>query len=315
MATQCILCGSDESRIVSERDRHGKQLSSRLCMGCGLVYNDPIPSDAELDDFYSNRYRVEYKGAAEPRARQIVRNFRWVRNHLKDFADIVNPRRRILDIGAGSGEFLFGVAGKADYAVGIEPNKGYADYCRRRLDLDVRTDQLRPDLFAPGSFDLIRLNHVLEHLNDPVGSLAMIARFLQDDGVFYVEVPNVEAYALTKSAGNMFHYGHIFNFNPWTLRAAARRAGLEELPAAKERCAGTTGVFFVKAANAWSAEQTRNAGNAERVLGLLEQHFKDRPVASKVSRPLLKLRLRAGETLFGLRYRQPRDIGRAILGR
>ncbi len=313
MTSTCILCGSAESRIASDLDRHRKPLSSRVCLGCGLVFNDPVPDDAELADFYTNRYRVEYKGAYHPRGRQIVRNFHRAREHVERFADVISPAKTILDIGAGSGEFLFAVTSGAESAIGIEPNKGYADYCRTRLGLDVRTDSLRPDLFDEARFDLIRLNHVLEHMNDPVRSLAMIARFLKPDGVFYVEVPNIEAYAVMKSRGNIFHYGHIFNFNPWTLRAAAGLAGLEEVGATSERCSGTTGVFFRKSGRTLTAEQVRNAGNAEHVAALLEDHFKGKHAPSKISRPLLKLRLRLGETLISLLHRNPADIGRSVL--
>lgn len=313
MPFECIVCGSHDSRIVSELDRRGKPLTTRLCMECGLVCNDPVPDDAELADFYANRYRVEYKGAFHPRGRQIVRNFRRAREHMDMFSDIIRPARAILDVGAGSGEFLFAVAPGADVAIGIEPNKGYADYCRTKLGLDVRTDSLRPDLFEEGRFDYIRLNHVLEHLNDPVRALAMIARFLKPDGVFYVEVPNIETYAVMKSRGNLFHYGHILNFNPWTLRAAAGLAGLEEVAAASDRCAGTTGVFFRKSARILEPLQARNAGNAEHLLALLEDHFKGRTAQSKIARPLLKLRLRAGETLVSFLHRSPAAIGRRVL--
>ncbi len=311
----CPTCESPDSEVVSEADRHNKPLTTRMCLGCGLVYNDPIPSDAELSDFYTNRYRVEYKGAYHPRGRQIVRNFRRVRDHFDTFGDVIRQAGFVLDVGAGSGEFLFAVAAQAD-AIGIEPNQSYADYCRSQLHLDVRTDELRPDLFAREQFDFIRLNHVLEHLNDPVGSLRMIAGFLKPNGVFYVEVPNIEQYSALKSTGNMFHYGHIFNFNPFTLRAAAGLAGLVEIEATRERCANTTGVFLQKTDSPWTSAQTRNRENANRVKQAIEGHFAAKPVAEKLSRLgrlKTKLQLRAGETMVSLRHKNPAEIGRAIL--
>lgn len=311
----CVLCNASENALVSERDRHGKPLATRVCNGCGLVFNDPVPSDAELSDFYTNRYRVEYKGAYHPRGRQIVRNFRRAREHMDMFGDVIRPAKSVLDVGAGSGEFLFAVASSAA-GIGIEPNKGYADYCRDELSLDVRTDELRPDLFEQGQFDFIRLNHVLEHLNDPVGSLTMIARFLKPDGVFFVEVPNIEQYSALKSTGNMFHYGHIFNFNPFTLRAAAGLSGLEEIEQTKERCANTTSVFLKKAEWPWTIEEARNAENAERVRAAITGHFAPKPVshkASRLKRLATKLKLRTGETVVSLRHKSPADIGRSIL--
>ena len=156
------------------------------------------------------------KGAARPRRRQILRNFRRVAEHIRTYRDVLIPARKVLDVGAGSGEFACLMRELGKEVTGIEPNAGYAAYCRDDLGLDVRTAHLAPHLFDAAEFDLIRLNHVLEHLNDPVKYLAMIAGWLKPGGVLYVEVPNIEVYCRTKSRGNMFHYGHIWNFNPWT---------------------------------------------------------------------------------------------------
>ena len=243
--------------VVSDADRHGKPLRTVICMETGLVRNDPIPGDAELARFYAEDYRTAYKGAATPRRRQILRNFRRVADHVTRFRDVLDGADRVLDVGAGSGEFAYLLTRLGKVVTGIEPNAGYAAYCREDLGLDVETAHLAPDLFAPGTFDLIRLNHVLEHLNDPVGYLAMIADWLVPGGVLYVEVPNIETYAREKSRGNMFHWGHIFNFNPWTLRAAAGLAGLSEPEATVARSADTTGVFLQRGPRSGAASPKR----------------------------------------------------------
>ena len=201
---------------VSERDRRGGSLRTVLCSETGLVRNDPVPDDEELAKFYSEEYRIAYKGARRPRRRQILRNFRRVADHFRCFRDVIEPAGRVLDVGAGSGEFVFLMQSLGKESVGIEPNKDYSAWCREELGVDVRTAYIAPDLFdaGGGGFDLIRLNHVLEHLNDPVKYLAMVRAWLAPGGVVYVEVPNIEEYCRVKSRGNMFHYGHIWNFNP-----------------------------------------------------------------------------------------------------
>jgi len=67
---------------VSAADRHGKPLRTILNRRTGLVRNDPVPSDAELEQFYSRDYRVAYKGAAKPRKRQAFRNFRRAARYI-----------------------------------------------------------------------------------------------------------------------------------------------------------------------------------------------------------------------------------------
>ena len=301
--------------VVSEKDRHGAPLRTVICMETGLVRNDPIPGDEELAKFYSEDYRTSYKGAAKPRKRQIIRNFRRVAGHIRQFRDVLDPAKKVLDVGAGSGEFAYLMTELGKDVVGIEPNAGYAAYCREDLGLDIRTAHLAPDLFEAGQFDLIRLNHVLEHLNDPEKYLSMIAQWLAPGGVLYVEVPNIETYAREKSKGNMFHYGHIFNFNPWTLRTAAALAGLDEVPETMERCRDTTGVFFRVTDRARQNIIIEDRENAEHVREMIRRHYTGDFRKGKATKPFAKLGARVEETLTGLAAGSPRAIGSRVARR
>ncbi|MEO1000185.1 MAG: hypothetical protein AAFW69_06235, partial [Pseudomonadota bacterium] len=115
---------------VSDRDRHGAPLRTVVNLATGLVRNDPVPGDAELARFYAEDYRTAYKGAAEPRRRQVLRNFRRAAVFVREYRDMLDGAGRILDVGAGSGEFLALMVALGKDARGIEPNRGYAAYCR-----------------------------------------------------------------------------------------------------------------------------------------------------------------------------------------
>ncbi len=300
---------------VSETDRRGRPLRTVICMDTGLVRNDPVPGDAELERFYSEEYRIAYKGRTKPRRRQILRNFRRAVNHVRTNWDMLKPAKQVLEIGAGSGEIAFVMARLGKRVTGIEPNSHYAAYCREELGLDIRTAHLAPDLFPPGRFDVIRLSHVLEHLNDPVGYLGQIAGWLAPGGTLYVAVPNIETYCRKKSRGGMFHYAHIFNFNPWTLRACAGLAGLTETPETAQRSAGTTGVFLRRDAAAASRIGTENPENARHVREMIRRHYAGDFKKGKASKPLVRTAARIEETLAGLAAGGPSDIGeRAMRG-
>ena len=294
--------------MVSERDRRGNLLRAVLCAKTGLVRNDPVPDDEELAKFYSEEYRIAYKGAERPRRRQILRNFRRATSHIRRFRDIIEPAETVLDVGAGSGEFLFLMQSLGKKAVGVEPNRSYSAWCREELGLDVRTAHLEPGLFEAGSFDLIRINHVLEHLNDPVKYLAMIRAWLAHGGVLYVEVPNIEEDCRVKSRGNMFHYGHIWNFNPWTLRAVAGLAGFKELDTTRERSAGTTGVVF-QAGPVLAAADFVNPENAARVRDLIARHYAGDFREGKAVKLLVNLTARIEEVASSLFAGRPKEIG------
>ncbi len=311
MTESCQLCGGADHITISRKDRHGGDLVTVLCMNCGVVTNDPIPTDEELAAFYRSAYRKEYKGTAEPRMRQVWRNFSRLAAHVSAYRDIYDRREKCLDLGAGSGEFMFLAKALGIACTGIEPNEDYSAYCRDRLDLDVRTQTLEETKFAPGSFDLIRLSHVLEHMRDPVRSLKVLHRWLAKDGVLYIEVPDIAVEADRKVRGRLFHFGHIFNFNPYTLRLAAGLAGFEVLPEAEKRGAGRTGVFFHKSAGrfAMPAGGTKNAAGMK---ASMDSHFAramPRPATgSALGRFVSVNRLRLREMLAAKRFASHRAI-------
>ena len=298
--------------LVSKTDRHGKPLRTLICMETGLVRNDPVPNDAELVRFYAEDYRIAYKGAASPRRRQVLRNFRRAANYVHTFRDVLDPAKHVLDVGAGSGEFAYLMTRLGKTVKGIEPNSGYAAYCREALGLDVQTAHLSPDLFSPGQFDLIRLNHVLEHLNDPIKHLGQIACWLTPRGMLYIEVPNIEAYCREKSRGGMFHFAHIFNFNPWTLRTCAGLAGLIESPETAQRTSGTTGAFFKRDASATQSLAAKNPKNAQHVRAMISAHYAGAFSRGHAARPFVKFAKRFEETLTGLALGAPAAIGESV---
>ena len=320
MGGACQLCGDRSCEAVSEYDRHGKPLRTVLCLGCGSVTNDPIPSDEELAAFYRSDYRRAYKGAAEPRMRQVWRNFSRIGQHLRDNAGFYCAGARCLDLGSGSGEFVY-LAGRIGMdCVGVEPNEPYAVYSREKLGLDVLNQSLEDSRFPEESFDLIRLSHVLEHMRAPVRSLATLREWLAPDGLIYIEVPNVLEEAGRKVKGRIFHYGHVFNFSPRTLRNAAALAGLIEHPASASRYGDHTCGFFRRGEAAIAGAQAADRDNAARVAAALKSHGArylpaDRGTGAALAAGGAALAARLSEIVAARRFASPRAIGDHFAGR
>ena len=319
MSDPCPLCGGTERPVVSTRDRHGNALTTVICMACGVVTNDPIPSDEELAAFYRQDYRTEYKGSAEPRMRQIWRNFRGTTEHMSTFRGYYEGRKRCLDLGSGSGEFMYLAGHVGIDCLGIEPNEGYSAYCRDKLGLNVMSQTLEESEFADESFDLIRLSHVMEHMRDPVRSLKVLKRWLADDGILYIEVPNIDRDATHKMRGKIFHFGHIFNFSPWTMRMTALLAGLEEDAESARRNSGRTAGFFRKALISSSPQDIINRPKAQHTYNALLDHQKRAVPApddgSAIGRAYSTLQTRLGEILAARKYDKPGDIAEYFAAR
>jgi hypothetical protein len=150
-------------------------------------------------------------------------------------------------------------------------------------------------------------------LNDPIKYLSMISNWLKPGGVLYVEVPNIESYCMTKSKGGLFHYGHIFNYSPSTLRAVAALAGLKEHDLTMERSKGSTGVFFVADGSARS-EVLENRAHAESLKTLLESHASNGPAQGVGTKLLRKLGTSFYEFVNTRGNKSFSDIGSQVVG-
>ena len=240
-ASSCMLCGTSERTVVGTVGRGMKPLTTVLCDGCGLVSHDPIPSTAELDAFYAHAYRQNYKGVLKPKAKHSLRAQRSAALRAVRLKALIKPGSRVLDIGASSGEFVY-MMGKLGFnASGVEPHDGYRQFGTQTYGIEVTSQKIEPAAFGEGVFDLITLNHVFEHLADPLDALASFRRWLAPGALLFIEVPNIEG--VQKQRSNLFHYAHVWNFAPATLKATLALAGFE--PIHSPKCNGTSLVFRV----------------------------------------------------------------------
>lgn len=221
----CAVCGSHEVDVVAETDRDARPLRNVLCRECGLVWVDPRPTDEELRQFYAEKYRSNYKGAAEPKKKHCYREMLRANRRVSRVREFYRAGDRLLDVGAGAGFFSYVLAGSGVDYQGIEPNSGYAGFARERLGLDrVRVGYLE-DVEDFGSYDIITINHVFEHLPDPNAALSHMHRLLRDQGHVIMEVPSV--LADYHAPNKVFHVGHLYWYDTETLSAMALKHGFE----------------------------------------------------------------------------------------
>ncbi|GBF58956.1 tRNA (mo5U34)-methyltransferase [Candidatus Phycosocius bacilliformis] len=240
-AKACLVCGETERTVVGTMGRGLKPLISVLCESCGLVSHDPLPSPEELAAFYAQAYRQSYKGDLKPKAKHSLRAQRSAALRAVRLKSLLSPGARVLDVGASSGEFVY-MMGKLGFkACGVEPHDGYRQFGTSTYGIEVTNQRLEPAAFGAGIFDLITLNHVFEHLAEPLAALASFKQWLVPGGLLFIEVPNIEG--VQKQRSNLFHYAHVWNFAPPTLIAMLKLAGFE--PINSPACNGTSRVFRV----------------------------------------------------------------------
>jgi SAM-dependent methyltransferase len=142
----------------------------------------------------------------------------------------VRPPGRLLDVGCGYGFFPAMMARRGWQAEGIEISPVGREYARCRLGIAVSAEPLpRPDL-PVGSFDVISLFYVIEHLPDPVETLREVHRLLRSGGLLLLRWPHTTPIVrlLKPWAAALKLYqapSHLFDFSPRTMESLLQQTG------------------------------------------------------------------------------------------
>jgi SAM-dependent methyltransferase len=164
-------------------------------------------------------------------------------NARRDWLDPMprDPSLRVLELGCGNGATgaLALAEGKCGAWVGIERHSPAAAEAGRTLTQVFEGDIDRLDLpLVDGSFDLLVMGEVLEHLPDPEAVLIRLVRFLKPSGVALASTPNIGHWRIVASlVAGRFDYEaqgvmdrtHLKWFTPKSLKRAFEAAGLIEV--------------------------------------------------------------------------------------
>ncbi len=231
----CPVCQSNQVQFVFDCTDHSityEVFAIWECLHCQLRYTLPVPSESEIGRYYDSE---KYISHSDTSIGLINKLYKLVRNiTLSEKRRIVQRATgittgQLLDVGAGTGAFLYEMKEAGWQVNGIEPDEG-----ARKRALDNYHVQLEatPHLFnlPSESFDAITLWHVLEHVEDLEKYLAQLKTLLKPNGVLFIAVPNY-----TSTDGK--HYGkfwaaydvprHLYHFAPKSMDTLANQSGFQ----------------------------------------------------------------------------------------
>lgn len=191
------------------------------CATCSLVQLEEIP--ANLGDYYAS-YRVH---GDDSRIYQRLRDLLIGHSYYQAPGD----GRTMLDFGCGNGWYVKEMAKLGWNAMGYEPDAAYSKELSQRIGLPVLTGQGQLAEHA-GRFDLITLNFVFEHLDDPLRLLGLLTPCLRPGGELYMTVPNIESREARLFKDRWFHLDpprHVSFFTKTHLRKALQAQGLGDI--------------------------------------------------------------------------------------
>lgn len=214
----CYLCGT-EGRLLygGLRDRLFKapgEWNFRQCpaVECGLVWLDPMPTEADIPKLYATYYThqvepdrigsIGFRGllsnkfrAARKRAYHLLLHLTSLRRARFNVGTMYLANDKpgtLLEVGCGNGAFLARMRSRGWQVQGVEVDPTAAKIAEETFGLHVNVGTLEEANYPNASFDALTMNHVIEHVRDPIGLLRECRRVLKPERKLIMITPNTK---------------------------------------------------------------------------------------------------------------------------
>jgi len=166
-----------------------------------MLITTPQPSLENLGKYYES---VDYISHTDSKRSLFEKAYHFVKTiALKNKLNLINSlqldKGSILDIGAGTGDFLSVAKNNGWHTIGVEPSeKAKAIAKKKGVSFVEDTSEL-----GDHSFDVISMWHVLEHVPNLENQIKELKRLLKPSGTLLIAVPNFKSF-------DAKHYGKFW---------------------------------------------------------------------------------------------------------
>lgn len=193
-----------------------------------LVYTYPQPDAISLPKYYESEDYISHtdgKRSLFEKAYHFVKSMA-LKNKLNLINSLQDFRGSILDIGAGTGDFLCIAKENGWECVGVEPSSKAKGIAIKKGVAFTDSTALLED----HSFDVITMWHVLEHVPNVENQIIELKRLLKPNGTILIAVPNFNSF-------DAKHYGvywaaydvpiHLWHFSKTAIKMLFQKQDLE----------------------------------------------------------------------------------------
>jgi len=247
----CEICGEKGLNFLFKQEDKNleikKEFSLVKCKNCGIVFLNPQLENKELSNFYPKAYyysldKIKTKeNSIKTRIKLKLYKTYSIKNNnfLKKIFFYpakfmirgikIEDNKKLLDVGCGSGQFLYEMKELGMNVYGIEIGE-FNEEGNKKYNLKIKNCELEKAKYKKEEFDIITLNHVLEHLAEPRKMLKEIKRILRKNGTLIIGVPNTNSLAYWVFGKNWYQLDvprHLINYSNKNLRLLLEQEGFK----------------------------------------------------------------------------------------
>jgi len=231
------------------------------CPECGLVWLNPQPIFEDIEKLYEHYYThnianhssklvilrslirnsilatyLGYTELADDISQKMLGRILSLVGPIKEMVEFsvmsLNGQRkgRLLDIGCGSGAFLAKMRELGWNVTGVEFDRKTVKVAREHFGLNIYEGTLEEADFFENEFDVLTMNHVIEHFYDPITTLKEVYRILKPGGKLVIITPNIESLGARLFGRAWLHWDpprHLYILSSFALGSCAKQVRLK----------------------------------------------------------------------------------------
>lgn len=203
MNKKCPVCNSSNYTFLFSKNG----FDIRKCKKCGLA-----KTFGEQKINYKKYHRDHDYKKFESHFRNIFKKRFEILNKYK-------IKGKVLDIGTSTGTMLDIFAQEGWETYGVEPSNNYK--IAKSKNHKIYNTTFEKAKLKNNFFDLIILNHTLEHVKDPNEVVEKAYKLLKIDGLLLIDVPNFGSYGAKLQKANwkyLLPNEHLYHFDENSLK-------------------------------------------------------------------------------------------------
>ena len=237
----CNICGAATATMEVTEQMLGLNESFvyHQCIKCGHTHLDELPKN--MQKYYAPQEYYSFKNESTYLRNALNKYMRFLKkillkltvkksflfsSALQSLLSIkgINENTSILDYGCGAGQFVEELNGMGfNKARGFDP---YLPIIKTNQNVTVLSNNLKS--LQSNCWDIITLNHVFEHLENPIQILQDLNKLLCSKGKLLLRFPIIDSFAFEKYRENWVQFDaprHINLFTRKSIQLAVEKAG------------------------------------------------------------------------------------------
>ncbi len=231
----CPICESEKISLqFTARDNSvtGEDFEIYHCKNCGFLFTQDIPEEGSTAKYYQSEAYISHSDTSSGFINRLYHSVRkYTLRQKRRLIEKSSGKKcgSILDIGSGTGSFLSVMKESGWNVTGIEPDP----IARQNAQTINNITALSPEAqsgFSEGTFDVITLWHVLEHVHQLDNQAKELHRLLSSEGKLFIAVPNHTSHDAAHYAKYWAAWDvprHLYHFAPATMKVLAEKYGFE----------------------------------------------------------------------------------------